>query len=189
MSLKKCHKLVTNLRALHQNSTHHPIHQNNSHHSIRHHSNHRSRKCQWDMFVQNPEFPSLPLISSFQDLGDKFSTFYPCESLWHLWFLWTSLWIFPCFLYSFPLPSLLDHDLPCFPFDALSVCDNYDLPSDESGNLLNTIMTLVLRNTWCRWQTGKVWVRHCRNLLNFDCSVLLVTTWSFWQFYGAWMVR
>ena len=48
------------------------------------------------------------------------------------------------------------------PLDALSVCDNSDLPSDESGNLLNMIMgLLVLRNTWCRGQTGKVCVSQC----------------------------
>ena len=59
------------------------------------HSNHRSMKCQWNMSVQIPEFPSLSLISSFQDLRDQISMFYPCASLWHLWFLWIFLWIIP----------------------------------------------------------------------------------------------
>ena len=31
----------------------------------------------------------------------QFSTIYPCTSLWHLWFLWTFLWIFSCSLDSF----------------------------------------------------------------------------------------
>ena len=36
--------------------------------------------------------------------------------------------------------SLSVHDTSGFPLDALSVCDNSDFPSDESGNLLNMIM-------------------------------------------------
>ena len=36
--------------------------------------------------------------------------------------------------------ALSVHDTFGFPLDALSVCDNSDLPSDESGNLLNMIM-------------------------------------------------
>ena len=104
MSLRKCHTFVPNLRAIQQSSSHHSIHQNSSHRSIRHNSNHRSRKCQWDMSVQILEFPSLSLISSFQDLRDQFSMFSPCASLWHLWFLWILLWIFPCYLYSYLYP-------------------------------------------------------------------------------------
>ena len=100
MSLRKCHKFVPNLRAIQQNSSHHSTHQNSSHRSIHHNSNHRSRMCQWDMSVQFSECPSLPLISSCQDLGDHLSMFCPCVSLWrlglHFWFLW----IFFCYLYS-----------------------------------------------------------------------------------------
>ena len=36
--------------------------------------------------------------------------------------------------------ALSVHDTSGFPLDALSVCDNSDLPSDESGNLLKMIM-------------------------------------------------
>ena len=36
--------------------------------------------------------------------------------------------------------ALSVYDISGFPWDALSVCDNSDLPSDESGNLLNVIM-------------------------------------------------
>ena len=36
--------------------------------------------------------------------------------------------------------ALSVYDTSGFPLDALSVCDNSDLPSDESGNLLNMIM-------------------------------------------------
>ena len=36
--------------------------------------------------------------------------------------------------------ALSDFDSSGLPLDALSVCDNSDLPSDESGNLLNMIM-------------------------------------------------
>ena len=75
---------------------------NSSHRPIRQHSNHRSWKCQWVMSVQIPEVPNLSLISSFQDLRDQFSMFYPRVSLWHLWFLWIFLWISPCSL-SFAL--------------------------------------------------------------------------------------
>ena len=70
-------------------------------------------------------------------------------------------------------------DISGLPLDVLSDCDNSDLPSDESGNLLNMVMDLVIRKTWCRWQTGKVWVSQCWNLLIFDCAVRLVTTWVF----------
>ena len=104
MSLRKCHTFVPNLRAIQRNSSHHSIHQKSSHRSIRHNSNHRSRKRQWYRHVLIPEFLSLSLISSFQDLGDQFSMFCPCVSLWHLgshfWFVWIFLWIFHCFLYS-----------------------------------------------------------------------------------------
>ena len=36
--------------------------------------------------------------------------------------------------------ALSVYDTSGFPLDALSVCDNSDLPSDKSGNLLNMIM-------------------------------------------------
>ena len=36
--------------------------------------------------------------------------------------------------------ALSVYDTSGFPLDALSVCVNSDLPSDESGNLLNMIM-------------------------------------------------
>ena len=71
MSLRKCHKFAPNLRAIQQNSSHHSTHRNSSYRSIRHRSNHRSRKCPWCMSVQIPEFPSLPLISSFPSLRDQ----------------------------------------------------------------------------------------------------------------------
>ena len=108
MSLRNCHTFVPNLRANQQNSSHHSTHQNSSHRSNRHNSNHRSRKDQWDTSVQIPECPSLPPISSFQDLRDQCSMFRLCVRLWHLgpqfWFLWISLWIFPRFLYSYLCP-------------------------------------------------------------------------------------
>ena len=86
MSLRKCHTFVPNLRAIQQNSSHHSIHQNSIHPSIRHHSNHRYKKCQWYMPVQIPEFPSLSLISNFQDLRDRFSMVCPCATFWHIFF-------------------------------------------------------------------------------------------------------
>ena len=55
-------------------------------------------------------------------------------------------------------------DISGIPLDVLSVCDYSDLPSDESGNLLVWSLTLLLRNTWCPWQTGKVWVSRCEFL-------------------------
>ena len=80
LSFRKCHTFVPNLRAIQQNCSHHSIHQNFSHRSIRHHSYHPSRKGQWDLFVQIPEFPSLHLVSSFHDLRDQLSMFRPCAS-------------------------------------------------------------------------------------------------------------
>ena len=56
------------------------------------------------MFVQIPECLSFSLISSFQDMRYQFSRFYPCVSLWHLWFLWIVLWMFPGSLHSFLCP-------------------------------------------------------------------------------------
>ena len=96
-----CHTFAPNLRAIQQNSSH----PNSRRGSIRQDAiHHESMNCQWDMFVQILGFPSLSLISSLQDLRDKFSMFYPCVSLWHLWFLWTFLCIFPCSLYSLICP-------------------------------------------------------------------------------------
>ena len=79
--LRKCHTFLPILRAIQQKSSRHSIPPNPS--------------------ARNPEFPSLRLISSFQDLRHQFSRFYPCKSLWHLWILRTVLWIPPCSLYSF----------------------------------------------------------------------------------------
>ena len=62
------------------------------------------RSVSGDMSVQIPEWPSLPLISSFQDLRDQFSMCCPCVNLWHLWFLWIFFWLFPCYLYSYLCP-------------------------------------------------------------------------------------
>ena len=84
--------------------------------------------CQWDMFVQIPELPSSSLISSFQDLRDRFSVLCPCAGLWRLWFLWAFLWIFPCSLYSFRSPSLLDHELK---HPSRGLDDPFPLPNER----------------------------------------------------------
>ena len=52
-------------------------------------------------------------------------------------------------------------DISGIPLDVLSVCDNCDRSPDESGNLLNMIMDSGTEDTWCRCQTGKVWVSNC----------------------------
>ena len=76
---------------------------------------HESMNGQCDMFAQIPEFPNLSLISSFQDLRDQFSMFYPlCEPLAPLVPLDFPL-NFPLFSLLFPLSSLMDHDLLCLP--------------------------------------------------------------------------
>ena len=122
-SLRKCHTVVPNLRAIQPNSSHHSIHQNSCHRSIRHNYNHRSKKGQWYRHFPIREFLNLSLISSFQYLRDQFSMFCFCVNLWylgsHFWFFWISLWIFP--LFSLLLP--LDHDLLCLPlpYDCLPV--------------------------------------------------------------------
>ena len=95
-----CHVFVPSLRAIQQNSSYHSIHQHSSHRSIRHRSNHRSTRCQWYMSVQITECSSLLSISSFQDLRDQLSMFYPCVSFRHLGSDFWFLWIFHCFLYS-----------------------------------------------------------------------------------------
>ena len=51
-------------------------------------------------------------------------------------------------------------DTSGFPLDALFVSDNSDLPSNESGNLLNMIMDSGAEEHVV-WQTGKVWVSQC----------------------------
>ena len=45
-------------------------------------------------------------------------------------------------------------DISAIPWDVMSVCDNSDLPSDESGNLVNMIADSGV--PWCRWQTGSL---------------------------------
>ena len=122
MSLRNCHTFVHFLRAIHHDSSHHSIHQDSIHHE--------SMNRQWDMFEQIREFPSLSLISSFQDLRDQFSMFLPlCDPLAPLVPLencqcrFLSFWMEPLdfpFDFSllsllFPLPSLLDHDRLCLP--------------------------------------------------------------------------
>ena len=62
-------------------------------------------KCQWDMSVQIPEFPSLFLIER-----PAFDVLPFCEPLAPLVPL-----DFPLFSLLLPLPSLLDHDLLCLP--------------------------------------------------------------------------
>ena len=112
MSLQMCHVFVHNLRAIQHDSSHHFIHPNSSRRSIRQDSIPReSTTCQWHKpvpFALIPQFPSMFLTSSFQDLKYPFSRFYLCMSLWHLWilcshswFLGTVLWIFLGSLYSF----------------------------------------------------------------------------------------
>ena len=82
MSLRKSHTLFPNLRAIQQNSSHHSIDQNSSHRSIRHHSNHHSRKCQWDMSVQIPEFSELDSDFEFSRPEWPVFVFLPlCEPL------------------------------------------------------------------------------------------------------------
>ena len=103
-----CQMFVHNLHAIQHNSSHHSIHPNSSRRSI----HHESTTCQFFKPVPLaliPEFPSLFLISSFQDLRYQFSTFYLCMSLWHLWILWTVLWISHCSLYSFLCLRLKAH--------------------------------------------------------------------------------
>ena len=109
MSLQKCHTFIPYLRAIQRDSSHHFIHQNSSH---RHNSNHRSMKCQWNMSVQIPEFPSLSLISSFQDLRDQFFDVLPlCEPLAPLVPLDFAL-NYHLISLLLPLPSLSHHALP-----------------------------------------------------------------------------
>ena len=84
------------------------------------------------MPVQIPECPSLPPISSFQDLTDQLSMFCTCVSLLAFWFaLLVPLDVpldFDVLSSLVPLPenegSLLDHDLLCLPlpYDCLCLC-------------------------------------------------------------------
>ena len=78
-----CCTFVRNLHALQPNSSRYSIHHNSSHHFIHHDSSHHETKnCQWATSVQIPEFLNLSLISSFQDLIDQFSMFFPlCDPL------------------------------------------------------------------------------------------------------------
>ena len=66
-------------------------------------------------------------------------------------------------------------DIPGIASDALSVCDNSDIPSGESGNLLNMIMgsgaeehVVLLAD----------WMSHCCGLLVCACAVPLLTMWE-----------
>ena len=74
--------------------------------------------------------------------------------------------------------------------DALSVCDNSDLPSDESGNLLNMIMDSGAEEhvvSLADWKSlGEPLLKpaqvRLRSATGDDISVS-------GNFYGAWMVR
>ena len=109
VSLQMCCTSVRNLNAIQHQSSYHSIHPNSSCRSVRQDSiPHESTTSQWYKPVPSgliPDFPSLFLISSFQDLWYPFSVFYRCLSLWnlgsHLWFLRTSLWICHCSICSF----------------------------------------------------------------------------------------
>ena len=118
-----CHTFAHNLHAIQPNSSHHFIHPDSSRRSIRQDSiHHEFTTCQWYKhvpFALIPEFPSLFLISSFEDLRYQFSMFYPCMTLLHLWNLWILLSICPRFSLLLPLleieSPLVDHDLLCLP--------------------------------------------------------------------------
>ena len=117
MSLRNCHTFVHNLRAIQPNSCHHSTQNNFICHDCRHQE---TNNCQWDTSVQIPVFPSLSLISSFQDLMVQFFDVLPLYNpLAHL------------VLLDFSLPSLLDHDSLCLP-----------LPDDCLTVLLRALQTL-----------------------------------------------
>ena len=65
------------------------------------------------------------------------------------------------------------------PLDVLSVLRQFRSRSDSPQG---RSWTLMLRNTWCRWQTGKVWVSRVKPAQDR----LRCATGSFWQFRGAW---
>ena len=65
--------------------------------------------------MQILEFLSFSLISGFQDLINQFLRFDPCTNFWHLWNFGIFLFDFSIIFLLFPWPSLLDHDLLCWP--------------------------------------------------------------------------
>ena len=87
-------------------------------------------------------------------------------------------------------PAVLEEERKIQLVWALSVCDNSDLPSGESGFLLNMIMDsgaeeLVV--SLADWRSlGEPLLETCSSSLE-QCD------WrrhvSFWKFCGAWMVR
>ena len=81
-------------------------------------------------------------------------------------------------------------DISGLPLDVLSVCDNSDSPSDESGNLLNMVMDSGAEEhvvSLADWKSlGEPLLKpaqvRLRSATGDDMRV-------FWQFYGAWVVR
>ena len=80
--------------------------------------------------------------------------FYPCASLWHLWFLWIFLWIFPCSLYSYLCPhswTMTCSVCPCQTIACLCSCVHCSLVENVLHRTLNThhadSMTLFLCQT------------------------------------------
>ena len=57
--------------------------------------------------------------------------------------------------------ALSVYDVSGILLDAVSVCDNSDLPSDESGNLLNMIMDSGAEEHVVSLTDSKVWVSQC----------------------------
>ena len=126
MSWQMCCTFVRNLRAFQHHSSHRSRRPNSSRRSIRQDSiRHEYTTSQWykpSPFALIPEFPSLFLISSFQDLRYPYSMFVA----WAFGTLDSTCGSFLDFpldvpLFSLLLPllenqgSLLDHNLPCLP--------------------------------------------------------------------------
>ena len=70
-------------------------------------------------------------------------------------------------------------DIPGLPLDVLSVCDNSDIASDESGNLLNMIIDSGAEEHVVSFADWKSLGEPVLKPAQVRCAVRLVTTWEF----------
>ena len=137
--------------------------------------------------------PACFLISNFQDLTYHISRYYLCLSLLklgsHLGFLWTSLWIFHCFLYSFLCLWLKAHSWTMTFLGCLCLtiaCQRSCLHCSLVENLLRRTkkntqhterMTLFLPPTRESWPAQHPWglsvhANPCHSARNYEFSNL-----------------
>ena len=149
-SLQKCHTFVPRLRAIQQNSGHHSIHQPTIVPFVTIPTIVPGCVSGTTMSRFLSEFPSLPPMSSLQDLREKCSMFCPCVSFWYLWIVLRIFLFLKSFLgrhsWTMTYSVCLCHTIAC-----LCSCVHCNLVENVLHRTLNThhadSMTFFLRQT------------------------------------------